>query len=315
MTISATTTAAPPRPDEQVILTRPQRTLWGDAWTQFRRSKLAMGGAMMLALIVIFVLVGPLVYTVNPKQINIVEADAAPSLQHPLGTDDLGRDLLARNLYGGRISLAVGVMAMLISMLVGTTIGLLSGYISWTDNLLMRFTDMMFSLPTIPLLLVISSLFQEPLRLSLGQELGAFILVVLVIGVLSWMPTARIVRGSVLSIKQKEFVEAAVNVGVRKRTIMFRHILPNVFSAIIVSATLGVAAAILAESTLSFLGFGFPSDTPTWGRLLYDGKDFLVSGNNVWISLWPGVLISLTILSINFMGDGLRDALDPRQRQ
>ncbi len=314
MAVSATS-AASPRQDVPVVLTRKQRTLWGDAWEQFRRNKLAMLGLFMLSLIVLIMLIGPLVYTVDPKRVNILDADTGPSALHPLGADDLGRDLLARNLYGGRISLAVGVVAMLIAMLVGTAIGLLSGYITWTDNLLMRFTDMMFALPSIPLLLVISSLFQEPLRLALGQELGAFFMVVTVIGVLSWMPTARIVRGSVLSVKQKEFVEAAINVGVRKRMIMARHILPNVFSAIIVSATLGIATAILTESTLSFLGFGFPSDTPTWGRLLYDGKDFLVSGSNVWISLWPGIFISLTILSINFMGDGLRDALDPRQRQ
>jgi peptide/nickel transport system permease protein len=314
MAVSATSAPAP-RQEVPLTLTRPQRTLWGDAWVQFRRNKLAMFGLFMLTLIVLVVLIGPLVYTVDPKRVNIMDADVGPSSAHPLGADDLGRDLLARNLYGGRISLAVGVVAMLLAMLVGTVIGLLSGYISWTDNLLMRFTDMMFALPSIPLLLVISSLFQEPLRLALGQELGAFLMVVTVIGVLSWMPTARIVRGSVLSVKQKEFVEAAINVGVRKRMIMGRHILPNVFSAIIVSATLGIATAILTESTLSFLGFGFPSDTPTWGRLLYDGKDFLVSGSNVWISLWPGILISLTILSINFMGDGLRDALDPRQRQ
>ncbi|MGL4651245.1 MAG: ABC transporter permease, partial [Caldilineaceae bacterium] len=214
---------------------------------------------------------------------------------------------------GGAISLSVGFVAMLISMTLGALVGIVSGFITRLDGVLMRFTDMMFALPQLPLLLVISGLFQEPLRRNLGQSTGAFILIVTVIGILGWMSTARIVRGSVLSIKQKEFVEAATNVGSRQGTIMFRHILPNVFGAIIVSATLGMAAAILTESTLSFLGLGFPSDEPTWGRLLFEGKDFLTS--NPWISLWPGVLISLTILSINFMGDGLRDALDPRQRQ
>jgi peptide/nickel transport system permease protein len=259
------------------------------------------------------VTVGPLIYTVNPKQINIMEAGEAPSLAHPFGTDDLGRDLLARNLYGGRISLAVGFAAMLIAMTFGATVGLLSGFVARLDNMLMRFTDMMFALPQLPLLLVISSLFQDSLRRSLGQELGAFLLVVTVIGLFGWMPTARIVRGSVLSIKRKEYVEAAINVGVRENSIMVRHILPNVFGAIIVAATLQVANAILTESTLSFLGLGFPSDIPTWGRLLYEGKDFLTT--MPWISFFPGLLISLTILAINFMGDGLRDALDPRQRQ
>lgn len=292
---------------------RKHRTLWGDAWVQFRRNKLAVVGLIVLVGIILMVAVGPLVYQVDPKHIDIVEAGEPPSLQHPFGTDDLGRDLFARNLYGGRISLAVGISAMLIAMTFGSAVGLVAGFIPRLDNLLMRFTDMMFALPQLPLLLVISSLLQESLRRSLGQELGAFLLVVAVIGMFGWMPTSRIVRGSVLSIKRKEYVEAAVNVGVSDNSIMVRHILPNVFGAIIVAATLEIAAAILTESTLSFLGLGFPSDVPTWGRLLYEGKDYLTT--MPWMAFFPGLLISLTILAINFMGDGLRDALDPRQRQ
>lgn len=307
-----TATAATPTL-EQSLTPRRHRTLWGDAWVQFRRNKLAVFGLIVLVFMILMVTVGPVIYPVDPKYISIREAGEAPSLAHPFGTDDLGRDLLARNLYGGRISLAVGFVAMLIAMTVGAAVGLLSGFVARLDNLLMRFTDMMFALPQLPLLLVISSLFQDSLRRSLGQELGAFLLVVTVIGLFGWMPTARIVRGSVLSIKRKEYVEAAINVGVRENSIMVRHILPNVFGAIIVAATLQVAAAILTESTLSFLGLGFPSDIPTWGRLLYEGKDFLTT--MPWISFFPGLLISLTILAINFMGDGLRDALDPRQRQ
>jgi peptide/nickel transport system permease protein len=309
--MSATATAAPPT----LEISQPKRrhrTLWGDAWVQFRRNRLAMFGLVVLVILVLFAYVGPLVYTTNPKHIDILISSQGPSAAHPMGTDDLGRDLLARNMRGGQISLSVGFVAMLIAMTLGALIGLLAGFVTRFDGILMRFTDMMFALPQLPLLLVISGLFQDPLRRTLGQSTGAFILIVTVIGILGWMSTARIVRGSVLSIKQKEFVEAATNVGSRQGTIMFRHILPNVFGAIIVSATLGMAAAILTESTLSFLGLGFPSDEPTWGRLLFEGKDFLTS--NPWISLWPGVLISLTILSINFMGDGLRDALDPRQR-
>ncbi len=310
--MAVTATAAPPSV-ELAARKRKHRTLWGDAWVQFRRNRLAMFGLLVLLLMVLFAFVGPLLYRVDPKHIDIVASSQKPSLAHPFGTDDLGRDLLARNMRGGGISLSVGFVAMLISMTLGALIGLVSGFIARLDGLLMRFTDMMFALPQLPLLLVISALFQDPLRRSLGQSTGAFILIVSVIGILGWMSTARIVRGSVLSIKQKEFVEAATGVGSRRGSIMFRHILPNVFGAVIVSATLGMAAAILTESTLSFLGLGFPSDEPTWGRLLFEGKDFLTS--NPWISLWPGLLISLTILSINFMGDGLRDALDPRQRQ
>ena len=231
----------------------------------------------------------------------------------PLGTDDLGRDTLARNLFGGRISLAVGVVAMLVSITFGALVGVLSGYFRRLDNPLMRFTDLMLALPSLPLLLVIIMLFRDSLKALLGPEPGIFLLVVVVIGILGWMPTARVVRGSVLSIKEKEFVEAAVSVGTREYSILWQHILPNVLSPIIVSATLGVASAILTESALSFLGLGFPSNVPTWGRLLFENKDFITQ--NPWLVIWPGLFISLTILSINFLGDGLRDALDPRQRR
>lgn len=293
--------------------TRRQRTLWGDAWVQFRHNRLAMFGFLLLLVIILGVVIGPYLYQVDPKAINIVDASSPPSSAYPLGTDDLGRDMLARCLYGGRISLAVGFVAMLIAMVVGTTIGLLAGYLSRLDNLLMRFTDMMLTLPQVPLLLVAMSLFRDPLRMHFGLEMGAFIMVVTIIGILGWMPTARMVRGSVLSLKRKEFVEAAVNVGARNGSIMTRHILPNVFGIITVAATLEVATAILTESTLSFLGVGFPPDVPTWGSLLYYGRNYMTQFP--WMVMFPGLLISLTILAINFMGDGLRDALDPRQRQ
>lgn len=291
---------------------RRQRSLWGDAWSQFRRNKLAIFGLILLLTIIVAVLVGPLVYPVDPKAIDIVDASQPPSAEHPMGTDDLGRDMLARVLYGGRISLSVGFVAMAIAIVVGTTVGLLAGYVRRFDSPLMRFTDMMLTLPQIPLLLVAMSLFRDPLRQYLGLEMGAFIMVVTVIGVLGWMPTARMVRGSVLSLKQKEFVEAAVNVGARSKSIMTRHILPNVVGIIIVAATLEVAAAILTESTLSFLGVGFPPDVPTWGSLLFAGRNYMTQFP--WMVLFPGLMISLTILAVNFIGDGLRDALDPRQR-
>jgi peptide/nickel transport system permease protein len=254
-----------------------------------------------------------MVYRVDPEHIDIIQASLPPSLEHPFGTDDLGRDLLARNLYGGRISISVGIFAMLVAIIFGTLIGGLSGYFRKLDNPLMRFTDMMLALPSLPLLLVIIMLFRDTLRTAIGPVTGIFILVVFVIGILGWMPTARVVRGSVLSVKEKEFVEAAINVGTRQRSILSRHIFPNVLSPIIVSATLGVAGAILTESALSFLGLGFPSDVPTWGRLLYDGKDFMTF--TPWVIIWPGLFISLTVLGINFMGDGLRDALDPKLRK
>jgi peptide/nickel transport system permease protein len=312
MTITAGAGTAPAL-DLQGGKQRKQRSLWGDAWVQFRRNKLAIFGLILLLIIIFAVLVGPLLYPVDPKAIDILASSQPPSAAHPMGTDDLGRDMLARVLYGGRISLAVGFTAMFIAIFVGTSVGLVAGYIRRLDGLLMRFTDMMLTLPQIPLLLVAMGLFRDPLRQRFGLEIGAFIMVVTIIGILGWMPTARMVRGSVLSLKQKEFVEAAVNVGARSNGIMTRHILPNVLGIIIVSATLEVAAAILTESTLSFLGVGFPPDVPTWGSLLYYGRNYMTQFP--WMVLFPGLMISLTILGINFIGDGLRDALDPRQRR
>ena len=290
----------------------PPRTLLRDVTTRFFRHRLAVTGLVLTLILVLGILVVPLFYTTSPEYIDIAKANRTPSWESPMGTDDLGRDTLARNLYGGRISLAVGLVAMLVSIFLGTLIGLLSGYFRWLDNPLMRFTDMMLALPSLPLLMVIIMLFRDVMRRALGPELGIFMLVVYVIGALGWMPTARVVRSAVLSIKEKEFVEAAVSTGVRQYTLLWRHILPNVLSPIIVSATLGVASAILIESALSFLGLGFPPDVPTWGRLLFENKDFITY--NPWLIVWPGLFISLTILSINFMGDGLRDALDPRLR-
>ncbi len=290
----------------------PPRTLLGDVISRFFRHRLAVTGLVLTLMLFLGILVVPFFYTASPEYIDIAEANRTPSLESPMGTDDLGRDTLARNLYGGRISLAVGLVAMLVSIFLGTLIGLLSGYFRRLDNPLMRFTDMMLALPSLPLLMVIIMLFRDVMRRALGPELGIFMLVVYVIGALGWMPTARVVRSAVLSIKEKEFIEAAVSTGVKQYTLLWRHILPNVLSPIIVSATLGVASAILTESALSFLGLGFPPDVPTWGRLLFENKDFITY--NPWLIVWPGLFISITILSINFMGDGLRDALDPRLR-
>ena len=294
------------------------RTLWGDAWRRFRRHKLAMVGAGVLIVFILAVLIGPLLYHVSREEIDFTSSMSGSSLKHPLGTDDLGRDIMARALFGGRISLSVGFAAMAILIAVGTLIGAVAGFFGGlTDNLLMRLTDLFLALPQLPLLLLLIYLFRDPinklaLQLRLGPQAGIFILVVGVIGLLNWMGTARIVRASFLSIKQKEFVEAATCLGITHGSIMFKHILPNVMSPIIVAATLAVGDAIITESVLSFLGLGFPPDTPTWGRLLFDAQNFLQLAPHMVI--WPGLLIFLTVLSINYMGDGLRDALDPRSR-
>jgi peptide/nickel transport system permease protein len=236
-----------------------------------------------------------------------------PIPEHPFGSDELGRDLLARALYGGRISLAVGVTAMLIAVSLGSIIGAVSGYLGgYVDEVLSFITNLFLSLPTLPLLLLTVYLFRDSVTAVLGLELGMFVIVVTMVGVLAWMQTARVVRASFISLKQKEFVEAAVCLGVKQSGIMFRHILPNALSPIIVAATLEIGSAILSESTLSFLGIGFPPDTPTWGRLVTDGSQYLQIAPH--LPLIPAALIFITVLSINFMGDGLRDALDPRSR-
>ena len=285
---------------------------WLDVWNEFKNHKGALAGAIIFALIVILVLLGPFVWPYEANGINIRIRNQGPSFAHPLGTDQLGRDTLARIMAGGRTSITVGLTAMLLSLFLGTLIGIFAGYFKKLDSVLMRFTDLFLSLPLLPLLLVMMLLFREPLSTSFGPEKGMFILIVVSIGITSWMPTARSVRGDVLAIKEREFILAARSIGGTDTKIIFRHILPNVLSPIMVSATLGIANAIITESALSFLGLGFPPDFPTWGRLLNDAVDYLQQfPERVF---WPGLAISLTVLSINYLGDGLRDALDPRIR-
>jgi peptide/nickel transport system permease protein len=244
---------------------------------------------------------------------------ATISWNHPFGTDSLGQDMLARILWGGRISISVGIVAATVAILLGTGVGAIAGFFGgFTDSLLMRITDMFISLPQVPLLLLISYLFRDKLytvfdnRFNNGN-LGIFVLIVGVIAVLSWMTVARLVRASFLAVREKEFIEAARSIGATRSSLIFKHILPNVLSPIIVAATLGVGAAIITESTLSFLGLGFPSDVPTWGTMLFNAKDYLQLSPHE--ALIPGVFIFITVLSINYIGDGLRDALDPRKTQ
>jgi peptide/nickel transport system permease protein len=273
-----------------------------------------MLGVGVFTLLLLSTLIGPFVYRTPTDAIDYSQGLMAPSAAHPFGTDDLGRDLLARALIGGRVSMAVGVVAVLIAITLGTLIGSLSGFFGGrVDTVLMRLTDLFLALPQLPLLLMVTYLFRDPLRRAFGPEVGIFLLIVGVIGVLNWMPLARLVRASFLSIKQKEFVEAARCVGATNGRLMTVHILPNTLSAVIVAATVGVGQAIITESALSFLGLGFPPDVPTWGRLLYDAQNFLDLAPH-W-AIFPGLLIFLIVLSINYVGDGMRDALDPRKTQ
>ena len=291
---------------------RPADTLWSEAWRRFRKHHLATFGAAVLVVMVIAVVGGPFVYRVPIDEIDFKAKLKGPSWAHPLGTDDLGQDLLARMLYGGRISLAVGVTAMLIGITVGTMVGAAAGHVGGAvDHTLMRITDLFLALPGLPLLLLLVYLFRDALKNAVGPEMGVFLLVVIVIGGLRWMPVARLVRAQFLSLREKEFVEAARGLGAAPLRQVVRHILPNAVGPVIVAGTIDVAAAIILESSLSFLGLGFPPDIPTWGRILFDAKDNLDFAPH-W-AIFPGTAIFLAVLSINYIGDGLRDALDPRK--
>ena len=290
-----------------------QSRSWKESWGRFQRDRTAVLGAIVLLVIVLGVLLGPLVYRTSATQIDFAQAAAGPTWEHPFGTNALGQDQLARILSGGRISLAVGVTAMVTAISLGVLIGVMSGFNGGLlDGGLMRLTDLFLSLPQLPLALLLIYLFGNQARAIAGPELGIFVLVVMVIGGLNWMSVARLVRASFLTMKERNFVAAAKALGARPRRLIWVHILPNVIGPVIVAATLAVGYAIIAESTLSFLGLGFPPDVPTWGRMLYDAQNYLETAPHM--ALFPGLMIFLTVLSINYVGDGLRDAFDPKTR-
>ncbi len=291
---------------------RAPRNQWWDVWDQFKTHKGALFGSVVFVLTLALVLLGPWLWDADPRITNIRARNQGMSLAHPFGTDQLGRDIFARIIAGGKTTLAVGMAAMVLSMILGTLVGVLSGFFRRLDGPLMRLTDLFLALPLLPLLLLMVMLFREPLVLSFGPETGIFLLIVTAIAITSWMNTTRIVRGEVLTIKEREFVLAARSIGTPARRIITRHILPSILSPIMVSATLGIANAVITESALSFLGLGFPPDFPTWGRLLQDGMPYI----NLYPSrvLWPALALSALVLSVNYIGDGLRDALDPRIR-
>ena len=273
--------------------------------------------ALCLVVVVLMAIFAPLISPHDPQLLAPAQRLKAASAEYPLGTDAFGRDVLSRIIYGGRISLAVGLVAASVAIMIGALVGAVAGFFGgFLDALLMRLTDLFLALPSLPLLLLITFLFGQSMK-NFGDNVfgsttvGIFLLIVIVIGGLAWMQTARLVRASFLSVKEKEFVEAARSIGANQSSLIFKQILPNVLSPIIVAATLEVGAAIITESSLSFLGLGFPSDVPTWGRMLFEAKDYIQMSPHE--ALIPGAMIFLTVLAINYMGDGLRDALDPRK--
>ncbi|MCW1933448.1 ABC transporter permease [Pararhodobacter zhoushanensis] len=291
---------------------RPPRNQWWDVWDQFKTHRGAVIGSIVFLLICAFCFIGPFLWEYSATYIDIRSRNQGPSWAHPFGTDQLGRDIFARMMKGGQVSLAVGIAAMVLSVFLGALIGVLAGYFRRLDGPLMRLTDLFLALPLLPLLLVMSMLFRQKLSAMFGVETGMFLMIVTAIAITSWMRTARVVRGDVLALKEREYVLAARSIGTPNRRLITRHILPNVLSPVMVSATLMIATAIITESALSFLGMGFPPDFPTWGRLVSDGIDYLQQYPSR--AMLPGVFISLVVLSVNYIGDGLRDALDPRIR-
>ncbi|MFZ5915442.1 MAG: oligopeptide ABC transporter permease [Chloroflexota bacterium] len=287
-------------------------------WRRFRRHKMAMGGAILLILLVLYSILGTLFYSetyANYTDTKLILQP--PSAEHPFGTDTVGRDILARTIYGGQISLLIGLAAVLVETAVGVLVGAIAGYYGgWVDSLLMRFTEAMFNVPQLFLLLVMARFFAgkiPTLQLAGRTFSGSVIVIIAIIGLTSWMYLARIVRADFLSLKEREFITAAHTIGTRNTAIIFRHILPNTMAPIIVSATLGVANAILSEAYISFLGLGVQPPTATWGNMLQVASSgFHKIQNTPWFWFFPGMFIVLTVMSINFLGDGLRDALDPR---
>ena len=294
--------------------TAPALTLRALVWRRFRRHKMAMAGVIMLVLLVLYAIAGAFAFTESEANYTDTKLRLqAPSMEHPFGTDTVGRDILARTIYGGQISLLIGFSAVVVQVLVGVLIGAIAGYYGgWIDNLLMRFTEAMFNIPQLFLLLVMAKFFagKIPTVQFLGRSFsGSVVVIITIIGLTSWMYLARIVRADFLSLKEREFIQAAHVVGTSNRFIILRHILPNTMAPIIVSATLGVANAILSEAYISFLGMGVQPPTATWGNMLDGAYNYIESAPWLWV--FPGLLIVLTVLSINFLGDGLRDALDP----
>lgn len=298
-----------------------QYSFWQITWRRFKRHRLAMIGLSVIFLITLFSLIGPMIWTVRHSYIPL---DPKPFLSpgspgHPLGTDSLGRDLLARLMFGGKVSLLVGLLSVSISIFLGVVIGLLAGHFGgWVDSVLMRFTDVMFTIPTLPLLMSLAVVFRRIIPiLESSLRLGIFagiLPIVMVMAFLGWMTTARLVRGQVLSIREQQYIEASKSIGASDGRIMWRHLLPNVMAPIIVTATLSVGGNMVWEASLSFLGLGVTPPATSWGQMLQGSTNWILLPYLWYMIVFPGSLLFTTVLAFNFVGDGLRDALDPRLR-
>ncbi len=309
-TLSETFSSPQAKASQHIVLSPTQL-----AWRKMKRNRAAMFGLVLMGLLIAYILIGSFVFSEEYANFNDLGVRLqGPSAAHPFGTDPIGRDILARTIYGGQISLLIGLASVAISLLVGILIGAFAGYYGgMVDNLLMRFTEAVLNIPSLFLLIIAAKYAGDKIQNFhvFGREFsGSLIVIIVIIGLTSWMYLARIVRSEFLSLKEREFVTAARALGVKNLRIIFNHVLPNTTAPIIVAATLGIATAILSEAYISFLGLGVRAPTATWGNMLEDATQYIDSAPQIW--LFPGLLILITVLAINFVGDGLRDALDPR---
>lgn len=301
----------------QAEATAPAQSLSQFFWRRFLRHRMALVGLILMGILTLLVVAAPLTARYSPTDQNLRNRFQPPSWEHWMGTDELGRDMWARTLYGGRVSLIVGLMAMGVAVIIGSAVGAVSGYYGGlVDALLMRITDLFLSLPRLLVLILFSTLLRAgnlKFMEALGFKPGTYPPVALIIGLFAWMGVARLVRASTLELRQREFIDAARAQGSSDVRTLWRHILPNVASPIIVAATLGLAGAIISESGLSYLGFGVQLPTPTWGNMLRNAQSQLTIAP--WTAIFPGLMIFISVIAINYIGDGLRDALDPRHVQ
>ena len=313
-----TTSAAQQRAIEANVLTRKQRSLWQDAWWRLRRNKAAMFGIGIIALTAFLAIFAPVIAPYDPTlqdtKANNMDPFWVSSIYHNskylLGSDELGRDILSRLIWSTRISLIVGLVPTAIVFTIGVSLGLVAGYVGgWLDNLLMRFTDIIYAFPDLLFVIIIMATLRST---WLGDIMGGLVLIFVALAVVNWVGLARLVRGQVLSLKEKEFIEAARATGVPTKRILFRHLFPNALAPVIVSLAFAIPGAMLAESVLSFLGIGIRPPTATWGVMINEG--FAVFSQSPWPVLLPAVCISVVMLAFTFLGDGLRDALDPRMK-
>ena len=297
---------------------RKQRSLWADAGYRLRRNRASMTGLFIIIATALVAIAAPLLAPYDPIQQNTSIALSDPAWTqnqyvaagHPFGTDALGRDTLSRLIYGARVSMLVGLVPTCLVFTIGISIGMLSGFNGgWVDNLLMRFTDIVYAFPDLLFLIIIVGTLRDT---GFGNLLGGLVLIFAALAVVNWVGLARLVRGQVLSLKEKEFIEAARSIGARPSRIMFRHLFPNTLAPIIVSLAFSIPGAILGEAALGFLGIGIKPPTPTWGVMINDG--FVVFSATPWPVFLPAICISVVMLSFTFLGDGLRDALDPRMK-